>query len=205
MLTNQNFTNMIGTGMLSGYKLDQEGIGLSGWTINAYYQNGTFFGSNVTNSSGYFSFSPVTFGNYTLNETVQSGWELFTPATGFLWGNVTVGSVNVTNLNFTNRDLLGNISGYKWNDLNGNGMLDPGEPGVPGWTIGLDNSTVPYYAINITDQNGNFSFKNVPAGYYTLNETMEPCWRNTTPLSTRYLQPSAIPLSPPAGFARSHG
>ena len=86
VLTNQNFTNMIGSGMLSGYKLNQEGTGLSGWTINVYYQNGTFFGSNVTNASGYFSFSPVTFGNYTLNETVQSGWELFDPGNWFPLG-----------------------------------------------------------------------------------------------------------------------
>ena len=32
----------------------------------------------------------------------------------------------------------GDIHGYKWHDVDGNGAWDPGEPGLNGWTIYLD-------------------------------------------------------------------
>jgi len=34
----------------------------------------------------------------------------------------------------------GSIQGQKWNDLNGDGIKDPGEPGLGGWTIFLDEN-----------------------------------------------------------------
>lgn len=34
----------------------------------------------------------------------------------------------------------GSIEGQKWNDLNGDGIKDPGEPGLPDWTIFLDEN-----------------------------------------------------------------
>ena len=39
---------------------------------------------------------------------------------------------------FTATDALGEIHGSKWNDLNGNGIWDDGEPSLAGWTIYLD-------------------------------------------------------------------
>ncbi len=34
----------------------------------------------------------------------------------------------------------GTIQGQKWNDLNDNGVKDPDEPGLPGWTIYIDEN-----------------------------------------------------------------
>ena len=39
------------------------------------------------------------------------------------------------------RTLLSTISGQKFNDLNGNGARDPGEPGLDGWTVQLLDET----------------------------------------------------------------
>ena len=91
-----------------------------------------------------------------------------------------------------------NITGYKWNDLNGNGIRDPGEPGLANWTIGLGNATIPYYATNITDAAGNYSFVNVPKGIFVLNETLQPGWKNTTPLTQTACTPP-FPYLPPPG------
>ena len=71
--TSLNFTNSLELGNLSGYKLDPSNTGLPGWIINVYYQNGTLFGTNTTDSSGYFRFDPVPFGNYTVTETQKDG------------------------------------------------------------------------------------------------------------------------------------
>ena len=39
-----------------------------------------------------------------------------------------------TGLDFGNFQLV-NFTGDIYNDLNGNGNLDPGEPGLQGWTV----------------------------------------------------------------------
>ena len=111
--TSLNFTNSLELGNLSGYKLDQFDNGLADWTINVYYQNGTFFGSNVTNASGYFSFDPVPFGNYTVTETPKDGYMQIAPPGGFWTVNMTGETLVNTSLNFTNMPELGNLSGYK--------------------------------------------------------------------------------------------
>ena len=72
------------------------------------------------------------------------------------------------------------ICGTKFNDLNGNGVMDPGEPGLPGWQIGLGIATVPYA---ITDANGDYCFTNLPAGNYTVSEVQQPGWVQTFPAS----------------------
>ena len=53
----------------------------------------------------------------------------------------------------------GEIGDFVWNDLNGNGIQDAGEPGIPNVTVQLFNcgGTVPI-AITTTDANGNYLF-----------------------------------------------
>ena len=43
-------------------------------------------------------------------------------------------------VDFGNHALPGSIHGQKWHDLNGDGVKDPGEPGLQGWTIFLDEN-----------------------------------------------------------------
>ena len=63
------------------------------------------------------------------------------------------------------------ISGQKFNDLDGDGVKDAGEPGVQVVTINLDLSadgTV--NATTTTDANGNYSFANLGPGTYRIRE-----------------------------------
>ncbi len=63
------------------------------------------------------------------------------------------------------------ISGQKFNDSNGNGMKEAGEPGIQGVTINLDlgaDGTVD--ATTPTDANGNYSFTNLGPGIYRVRE-----------------------------------
>ena len=72
------------------------------------------------------------------------------------------------------------ISGTVWNDLNGNGTNDPGEPGLANIELdlvqdvnsnGLAEAGEPVAASALTDANGNYSFAGVTPGSYVVRET----------------------------------
>jgi uncharacterized repeat protein (TIGR01451 family) len=82
----------------------------------------------------------------------------------------------------------GSISGAKWNDQSYNGIWDPGENGLSGWTIQLyffnpcDNKW-----INIDNENtgawGSYKFSGLVAGNYRVNEVLRTGWIQTFPIS----------------------
>jgi hypothetical protein len=55
-----------------------------------------------------------------------------------------------------------------WLDEDGDGEQDGGEAGVPGVTVRLLDSSGSVVATTVTDANGYYIFKNVPAGDYTV-------------------------------------
>ena len=56
-------------------------------------------------------------------------------ALAVLWIAAFPGSAQAGSIEF------GELHGTKWWDLNGDGQLDAGEPGLPDWTIQLTDST----------------------------------------------------------------
>ena len=75
---------------------------------------------------------------------------------------------------------FGSICGIKFNDLDGDGLQDPGEPGLPNWTINLTGTTT---STATTNANGLYCFNNLPAGNYTVTETQQTGWQQTFPNS----------------------
>ncbi|MHB1178927.1 MAG: SdrD B-like domain-containing protein [Daejeonella sp.] len=75
---------------------------------------------------------------------------------------------------------LGSICGIKFNDLDGDGLQDPGEPGLPNWTINLAGTAT---STATTNANGLYCFNNLPAGNYTVTETQQTGWQQTFPNS----------------------
>jgi ELWxxDGT repeat protein len=74
------------------------------------------------------------------------------------------------------------ISGSKWDDRNGDGVRDPGESGLAGVTINLDlGGEGGIDATTKTDQSGNYTFNNIPAGTYTVSEVVPAGWQQTSP------------------------
>ncbi|MEZ6241723.1 MAG: SdrD B-like domain-containing protein [Phycisphaerales bacterium] len=74
------------------------------------------------------------------------------------------------------------IAGVKFNDLNGNGVRDSGEPVLPGWTINLS----PGGATATTDSNGHYYFTGLNPGAYTITETNQSGWVQTSPAGGSY-------------------
>ena len=66
-----------------------------------------------------------------------------------------------------------NISGSVYTDSNGNGVRDPGEPGILGVEIIVTGTTedgAPISTSVFTDANGNYTFEDLPAGTYTITQ-----------------------------------
>lgn len=86
------------------------------------------------------------------------------------------------------------ITGTKYLDSNANGRRDPGEPGLPGWTIELDYNGNKI-ASTTTDSNGAYAFRldantlPISAGTYGVREVLKPQWSQTAaphPISIPY-------------------
>lgn len=75
----------------------------------------------------------------------------------------------------------GAICGVKFEDLNGNGVQDPGEQGLPGWTIELRDQGGNLITTVVTGAGGRYCFKQIMPGYYSLNEILKPNWVQTAP------------------------
>lgn len=77
------------------------------------------------------------------------------------------------------------IEGVKWNDVDGDGVFDAGESGLPGWTIFLDQNQNRVLDAGepsgVTDANGNYSFAGLNAGTYYLAELPQAGWQPTFP------------------------
>ena len=80
----------------------------------------------------------------------------------------------------------GVISGKKWNDKDGNGIIDGNDVGIPDWqitltSVGDNNATSRFEETNI---NGEFTFSDVFPGTYLLCEVGKNGWTETAPSTT---------------------
>ncbi|HTI32994.1 MAG TPA: SdrD B-like domain-containing protein [Miltoncostaea sp.] len=85
-------------------------------------------------------------------------------------------------------DQLGTLQIVKFEDVNGNGSRDPGEPGVPGWTFRLTNPQG-NASVVVTGADGTITIPSVPAGVWTVAEVIDPLWAPITPVSAQVTVP----------------
>jgi hypothetical protein len=177
--------------------MDPNEPGLSGWTIvlNGTRDDGThIYETCITNETGYYAFTDIQPGNYTIDEIPVPTWQ----ATTHLPFEFSVGGGGAFDLQFN----IGNIQyakiwGYKFLDTYSktypfwpNGVFDPGEYGLGNWEITLDGWTTDgvhvhevVYTDNI-DNIGYYEFDNLLPGTYTISETLLAGYWATTQLST---------------------
>lgn len=76
----------------------------------------------------------------------------------------------------------GGIAGYKYNDVDNNGVLNPPtDVGLLGWTIQLYDASNNLVATTTTDMNGFYFFNDVTPGVYTVKEVNQSGWTMLAP------------------------
>jgi hypothetical protein len=137
--------------------------------------------STTTDASGNFTFTNIGPGTFRVREVLPAG---STQTSANPPNFVTSSGSNITGVLFGNFQLI-SIGGIKFNDLNGDGVREPGEPGLAGITIFLDtngNGTLdPGERFTATDASGNFSFTNIGPGTFRVREVPRPGFAQTTP------------------------
>nr|WP_145347589.1 SdrD B-like domain-containing protein [Rosistilla ulvae]QDS89707.1 Serine-aspartate repeat-containing protein F precursor [Rosistilla ulvae] len=220
---------------LSGYKwndLNADGIwddnepGLNGWQIyldanaNGRYDVGTeklFETRNDGTHDGAYWFDDLDAGTYIVRELVPEGWKQSFPGTSKNYQHlVTIdpaGGICVNGAfgeeqqpNFGNYQT--DISGYKWNDTNFDGVWDTGELGLNGWEIYLDLNNDGDFDQGVDQKtttafdgthDGAYSFTGLAAGTYTIREIVPEGWKQRYPGAAFNFQ-HVVPIDPPNGL-----
>jgi large repetitive protein len=123
----------------------------------------------ITDGDGQYSFPNLPAGDYTVVETQPAGTGSSENPSNIV--PVTLATTPKT-VNFG--DTFSSISGQVYNDANTNGVKDTTEVGLSGVTVtltGTDANGKPVTRSALTDTNGNYSFKDLTTGTYTITET----------------------------------
>jgi protocatechuate 3,4-dioxygenase beta subunit len=210
--TNNNFGNYQ-TASKSGTKfedLDADGVkdagepGVQGVTIRLYNAAGTtLLASTTTNASGNYSFTGITPGSYLVCEVVPSGWTQSYPANSACSGVSGAGAggwaITLTSGQSDTGNDFGNWkpgtkAGTKFDDLDADGVIDAGEPGLSGWKIEAfedDNKDgvkdageiAAPDASDTTDSNGDYLLTLDPGKYWVCEEP-QAGWTQSYPSNT---------------------
>jgi hypothetical protein len=175
------------------FDADKDGIqdntpeesGIAGVTVSLYTATGLLVASTITDEKGEWFGLDIPAGTYYVGFTAPIGL-IFTTNSGPIATGSDANPINGLTPFFTVFDGIDNLTidaglypqaankasvGDKiWNDLNQNGLQDPGEPGLAGVQVSIaDAITGITIATTSTDIYGNYIFNNLDSGIYTLN------------------------------------
>ncbi|MBS0260837.1 MAG: cadherin domain-containing protein [Planctomycetes bacterium] len=166
--------------------------GIPGWNVfldldNSGTRNadaaGTMEPLATTNVDGDFIINHLKPGTYRLAEELQAGWVATSPLSQDVVVKADKDNKAADFLAFSGGDIAGTV----WNDVNADGVraTDPGtgtftEPGLVNWTLFIDlnrnqtqDATDP---VTVTDENGNYAFRNLPPRDYKVYEVLPNGW-----------------------------
>jgi SdrD B-like domain/Secretion system C-terminal sorting domain len=196
-------------GGTAGNNLQEAGEpGVQGVVVTLYNNAGTAIATTTTDANGLYLFTGLPDGTYSVGfSNLPAGFDFVTKevtnvTTTDVAGSdadIVSGRTATVTLNFAaggtqrdNRSLDAGIFSTRaalgdkvFDDLNGNGTQDAGEPGVPGVTVTLyaaDGVTVVSSAV--TDQNGKYLFANLNAGTYVVGFSTLPSGKEFTQQNT---------------------
>jgi protocatechuate 3,4-dioxygenase beta subunit len=177
------------------YDLNKDGIqnvgetGISGVTVSLYNIAGALVATTITNADGFYCFSDVIPGTYSVGFSTPPGLVISpnngtvdnpsnsdaNPFNGMTSTFTVVAGDNITYVDAgmfsisVDFPLLGGLGDKVWYDVNQNGIQEANESGVPNVTVTLyqaDGITV--ITSTKTDGFGNYVFNNLTAGQYIV-------------------------------------
>lgn len=162
--------------------------GLEGWIIyideNENNQRDEGEPYTTTDNTGHYVITDVEPGTYMLREELpaEESWVQTAPASGYhevtVTSGTTAGSYNFGNIHG------GVISGYKWNDADGDGQWGE-ESTLSGVVIHLyriDGESETLVDTDMTDESGHYAFINLLPGVYRVAEDAGTMWMQTYPV-----------------------
>jgi hypothetical protein len=171
----------------SNRNIDAGEQGLAGWQVFAdlngdgVYQTGEPQARSGADGMYSLALGP---GNYTIRETLQLGYSQTAPVGKSYSVSVTNGSI-ITGKSFGNARVDLTATGFKWNDSNGNGLVDSGEPRMQGVWFYVDLDGDQSIDIGepsaISDSNGRYTLRFPGPGTYTIREVLSPGFVQTFP------------------------
>ncbi|MBC7247339.1 MAG: carboxypeptidase regulatory-like domain-containing protein [Actinobacteria bacterium] len=171
-ISGHKFEDLDGDGVKDAGEPALEGVRIELW------QGSTMVDWTTTGAGGFYSFTDLPPGTYDVKEVLDPGWFPTNPADGAQEGIVVSGD-DVENIDFLNCE-YGSISGHKYEDLDGDGVKDAGEPALEGVRIELwQGSTMVDWTT--TGAGGFYSFTDLPPGTYDVKEVLDPGWFPTNP------------------------
>ena len=152
--------------------------GLTAVTVQLQTTGGSVVETKTTSANGEFLFSSVDPGSYLVVATTPTGFSPTNPTTA----SVSIGSGGSTSTSFGFQG-QGTVSGTIFNDVNGDGSRQAGEPGISGQTILLTQGGVTKYTATSTSD-GSYVVPVVVAGSYIV-ECSTPSGFNPTSSTTK--------------------
>ena len=187
-ITGYVWNDFSGDGVFDNYFYSND-KGLAGWKVSLEDENGQTVQTTLTDKYGYYGFTGVSsFNTNSYNVTVESpdGLNIWQSTHSPSQPVVYSGS-SISDINFGYQSTYRDISGFIWNDVNGNGTWysyssgnyqnDPNESYLTNWKINLiQNGQI----IDSTYTDGYYSFGSRPFGDYTVSvELPSADWQPT--------------------------
>jgi hypothetical protein len=124
----------------------------------------------------------VPAGSYHIREGVGGGYRVSSPVSGF--HDVTL-SAGQSTIRFFGNTTLTLISGYVFNDKDGDGLKESGEAGLKGWRVFADLDGDGSWDAEeddvLTDSTGKYRFSTLGAGTYRIAVVQQTGWAATVP------------------------
>ncbi|HEY0685361.1 MAG TPA: SdrD B-like domain-containing protein [Steroidobacter sp.] len=176
--TNNNGARDAGEPPIAGVAIALTGTDATGAVINL---------AATTDATGAFQFDDLLGGTYSVSETQPAAYVDGIDIAGSAGGTVGNDVISAIALpagtaatGYSFGEMGQAVVGRVWRDSDRDGTIDANEVGIAGVTLTL-RSGGSIVATTTTDTDGNYSFVNVPAGQYTVEETQPAGYGSSTP------------------------
>jgi uncharacterized repeat protein (TIGR01451 family) len=171
-------TNFIATDKLMK-KMARKQPGVTNVTVNLYDDGTNLVSSTATDTNGIYAFTNLVPDMYFIEVVPPSGFQITSQDQGgddtldsdidTSSGRTAIFTLRAAETNLTidgGLTQFGDLGDFVWDDLDGDGVQDAGEPGISNTTVRLLDASTNLITSILTDTNGLYLFTNLVAGTY---------------------------------------